>query len=184
LLSSIPRGVVLAAALLAAPCAAADGVAGAVAGMVASAGDSHTTSAAPAPWFGTWQLNPGKSTRRPEPSPYRRVTSRIEPLNDGSDDGVKVTYRMVGTRGGVTHMEWTGRFDGKDYPVQGSDNVLTNAYRRVDERSYQIIVKADGQLAATAMVRVSRDGKTMTVTTAERGPAGKTVDTTAVYEKR
>lgn len=134
----------------------------------------------PAPWLGTWTLDPARSTRRAEPSPYRKVTFRIEPI----DDAVKVTYRMVGTRGGVTRMEWTGRFDGRDYAVQGADNVLTNAYRRLDDRSYDIVVKVDGQSAALATARVSADGGTLTVTTAERAARGQTVHTTAVYERQ
>ena len=33
-------------------------------------------------------------------------------------DGIKVVYDMVRPRGGVTHMEWTGKLDGMDYAVQ------------------------------------------------------------------
>lgn len=132
-----------------------------------------------AAWFGTWQLNPAKSTTRADASPYKRVTTRLEP----TEDGLTVVYDMVGTRGGVTHMEWRGRFDSRDYPVQGVDYVLTNAYRRIDDRSYAIVVKVDGAVAATAVVVVSPDGRTLTVSTAERDPRGQTVNTTAVYEK-
>jgi hypothetical protein len=133
-----------------------------------------------APWFGTWRLNPAKSTQRSEPSPYKRVTLRIEPW----EDGLKVTYDMVGTRGGVTHLEWTGRFDGKDYAVQGASYVLTNAYRRIDDRTYAIVVKVDGESVATARVVVSHDGRTLTVATTEKGPKGPTVDITTVYERQ
>jgi hypothetical protein len=131
------------------------------------------------PWLGIWRLNPARSTQRAEPSPYKRVTLRIEP----HADGLAVTYDMVGTRGGVTHLEWTGRFDGRDYAVQGVDYVLTNAYRRIDDRSYEIVVKVDGQLAATARALVSPDGNTLTVKTAERDAQGHTVDTVSVYER-
>lgn len=132
------------------------------------------------PWFGTWKLNPSRSTYRYD-SPYKRVTSRIEPW----EDGLKVTYDMVGTRGGVTHMEWTGKLDGKDYPVQGVDAyVLTNAYRRIDDRSYEIVVRKEGAVVATSRVVVSPDGKTLRVATEERGAGGQTVNTTAVYEKQ
>ena len=131
-------------------------------------------------WFGTWNLNLSKSTYRYD-SPYKRVTSRIEPW----EDGLKVTYDMVGTRGGVTHMEWTGRFDGKDYAVQGVDDyILTNAYRRIDDRTYEIVVKKEGAVVATSRVVVSPDGKTLQVATEERSPRGQTVNTTAVYEKQ
>ena len=95
-----------------------------------------------------------------------------------------VTYDMVGVRGGVTHLEWSGRFDSEDYAVQGSDAMLTNAYRAIDDRSYEIVVRVDGRLAATATVTVSPDGRTLTVTTAERSPTGDIVNTTAVYDRR
>jgi hypothetical protein len=86
---------------------------------------------------------------------------------------------MVGTRGGVAHMEWIGKFDGKDYPVQGVDYVLTNAYTRLNDHAYEIVLKVDGAVAATAKVEVSPDGKTLTTVTTE-----KTVATTSVYRKQ
>src|SRR5215471_14698970 len=121
-----------------------------------------------APWFGTWKLNPEKSTSNPE-SRFKRVTLNVEPWQDG----LKVTYDMVGTRGGVTHMEWTGKFDGKDYPVQGVDYVLTNAYTPVDDHHYQIVIKVDGAIVATANVAVSADGKTLTTVTIEKNALGQ-----------
>jgi hypothetical protein len=131
------------------------------------------------PWLGTWRLNTAKSTARAEPSPYKRVTIRIE----RAGDGLRVTSDMVGTRGGVTHMEWTGPFDGRDYPVQGAEYVLTNAYRRIDGRRYEIVIKVDGNLAATAVASVSGDGRTLTVTTSEQAARKKPVTTTAVYDR-
>lgn len=138
------------------------------------------TSASPAqaPWFGTWKLNLAKSSANPDR--YKTVTSRIEPW----EDGLKVTYDMVGTRGGVIHMEWSGRFDGKDYTVQGMDYVLTNAYSLVNDRSYQIVVKLDGRVAATSSVVISPDGKTLTTVTSEKNAQGESVNTTAVYDKQ
>jgi len=130
-----------------------------------------------APWFGAWQLDPTRSSRA---QPYKRVTLTIEPAGDG----LKVTYDMVGTRGGVTHLEWTGGFDGRDQPVQGADTVLTNAYRRVDDRSYAIEVKVDGAPVATAVAAVSPDGGTLTVTQRERDAQGREVESTAVYRRQ
>jgi hypothetical protein len=114
------------------------------------------TADAQAPWYGAWKLNPAKSTTNSE-SRYKRVLLRIDPL----EDGMSVVYDMVGTRGGITHMEWIGKLDGKDYPVQGLDYVLTNAYTRLNDRSYRIVIKVDGALAATAEVlRKTREAKT------------------------
>jgi hypothetical protein len=133
----------------------------------------------PEPWLGTWSLNLAKSTNGAE-ARYKRGTTKIEPWQGG----LKVTYDLVGTRGGVTHMEWTGKFDGNDYPMQGSDYVLTNAYSRIDERSYRIVMKADGTVTATATVVISPDGNTLTTQTTGKDAQGKTVSTTTVYERQ
>lgn len=148
--------------------------------MAASLVSAVAAADGEAPWFGTWRLDPETSTARAAPSPYTRVTLRIEP---SGVDGLRVIYDMVGTRGGVTHREWTGRFDGRDYPMQGVDYVMTNAYRRLDDRRYEIVVKVDGRHAATAVVSVSPDGDTLTVDTEERGPGGNIVESRAVYDR-
>jgi len=132
-----------------------------------------------APWLGAWQLDPARSARM-QPSPYKRVTLTIE----RAGDGLKVTYDMVGPRGGVMHLEWAGGFDGRDQPVQGADTVLTNAYRRVDDRSYAIEVKVEGVPVANAVAAVSPDGRTLTVTQQERDAAGRSVTSTAVYARQ
>jgi hypothetical protein len=132
------------------------------------------------PWLGTWKLNPEKSVGSASASRYKRVIIHIEPVGNG----LRVTYNMVGTRGGITHMEWTGAFDGKDYPVQGVDNAVTNAYTPIDHSSYRIAVKLDGALAATAVVTVAPDGRTLTTVTRERDPHGKEISTTAVYDRQ
>ena len=130
-----------------------------------------------APWFGTWRLDPARGTQRTTPSPYKRVTLSIFPHGDG----LQVIYDMVGTRGGVSHREWTGRLDGQDYPMQGVDYVMTNAYRLVNDRSYEIAVKMEGIPVATATATVSADGSTLTVVTRERDARGQPVESTAVY---
>ena len=139
-----------------------------------------TVAALPAPWIGTWQLDPAASTRA-QPSAYKRVTLTI---TSSAEDALTVVYDMVGLRGGVTHLEWEGRFDGVHYPVQGSDTVMTNAYRRLDDRSYAIDVKVDGSPVATARASVSADGRTLTVTQQERDATGRQATSTAIYRRR
>src|SRR6476646_5223995 len=133
---------------------------------------------AQAPWIGVWKLDPARSTAAADR--YKRVMTKIEP----SRDGLKVTYEMVGVRGGVSHLEWTGKLDGRDYPVEGADYVLTNAYTLIGDRSYRIVVKAEGSAVASAVVEVSADGKTLTSTTTERNARGESVTTLNVYEKQ
>jgi len=132
------------------------------------------------PWFGTWQQIP-PSRKWFNPWPYQKVTLRIEPSDDGL---VRVVYDLVKRRGGIQHMEWSGRFDGKDYPMQGVDYVLTNAYRKLSDRSYEIVVRVDGRDAAVATAVVSSDGRTLNVDTKEQDTKGRTVTTTARYQRR
>jgi len=132
-----------------------------------------------APWLGTWRLDPVRSTERPGATAYARTTLRIA----AAGDGLLVSYDMVGTRGGRTHIEWRGRLDGQDYPVQGVDYVMTNAYRPVDERSYEIAVKVDGRPVATTRVSISSDGATLTAVTVERDES-RVVTTTTLYARQ
>ena len=129
---------------------------------------------------GTWRLDFAGSTFASGPPVYVRVTCKIEPWNDG----LKVTYDMVGERGGVTHWEWTGRLDGKDYPLQGIEEVVTNAYRRVGDRAYEVVAKIDGRITATTRIVISPEGTVMTVTSPASDAHGRRVLNTAVYKKR
>src|SRR5262245_23582176 len=118
------------------------------------------------PLFGTWHLESASG-----PSAYARVTCKIGPLQDG----LRVIYDMVGIRGGVTHWEWTGKLDGKDYPLHGVEEVITNAYSRVDDHIYTVVFKVDGRTTTTTKITISPDGKTMTVTSS--------TSSTAIYKR-
>jgi len=141
---------------------------------------SKSSSVPDSPWFGTWLWDASRSSSGASPQRYKRITLKIEPWKDG----LRVIYDMVGTRGVVNHIEWSGRFDGKDYPVQGVDYVLTNAYSLRNDHAFAITVKVDGNPAATADVTISGDGGTLTSVTSERDPQGKEVQSTSVYVKK
>jgi hypothetical protein len=125
-------------------------------------------------WFGTWRLNLDQSTYSPGPPPFKRATRRIA----ASGDDITIIDEMVRSRGGITHLEWTGKFDGKDYPVQGVELVLTNAYRRIDDRTYDLIQKIDGEVVATSRLTMSADGKTIITVNSSR-----TASATTVYDR-
>ena len=144
--------------------------------LVQSAADHPVVDA----WFGTWTLNLAKSIYMPGPPPYARAQYVIEPWKDG----VKVTYDMVYPRGGTTHWEWTGKFDGQPYLLQGIDEYVTYAYQRVDDRTYDVVVRIDDRSAGVSRVTLSMDGTTITTTSKGKDATGRIVTTTTVYEKR
>ena len=129
----------------------------------------------PEAWLGTWVLNVGRSIY-PSAQPYNRASFRIE----RTGDGFRVIYDMVHPRGGTTHMEWTGRMDGRDYPLQGVDQALTYAYTSAADGSGEIVVKIDGREAARSRVTVEDGGRTMVTRTTAAGG----VTSATVYEKR
>ena len=134
----------------------------------------------PDEWVGLWTLNLAKSVYNPGPGPYARGTMKVETL----EDTLRFSYDLVRPRGGVQHMEWTGKFDGIDYMVQGVDDFITYAYTRIDDRTYDVVTKVDGRIAATSRVTLSPDGRTLTTTTGGRNARGDEITNTTVYEKR
>jgi hypothetical protein len=97
---------------------------------------------------------------------------------------VHVVYQLVRPRGGVAHLEWTGRFDGRDYPVHGVEEVVSYAYRPAGPRAYDIVTKLDGRASAVSRAELSPDGRSITTRTSGTDASGRFVTTVTVYVKR
>src|SRR5215472_15249110 len=57
-----------------------------------------------------------------------------------------------------THTEWSGKFDGKDYPVTGSPDVDMRAFTQVNDHILKISEKKGGKVVTTGRSIVSTDG--------------------------
>ena len=79
--------------------------------------------------MGTWKLNEAKSTI-PAGAPKNTTV-----VYSAAGDSVKVTVDGVTGDGKPAHNEWTGKFDGKDYPVTGDPTTDARAYKKVDDRT-------------------------------------------------
>ena len=126
-------------------------------------------------WIGVWTLTAVLSAGSTAPRLYSRSTRHIQ----ASDSTVTIVDDFVRIRGGVVHTEWTGKFDGNDYPVEGVEIYLTSAYRQLDDHTLELTQKVDGRPVVRATLVLSPDGKTITPTTTE----GITTATT-VYTQR
>ena len=73
--------------------------------------------------IGTWKLNEAKSKLSPGTAKNSTV------VYEAAGDNVKVTIDGTGSDGKPTHNEWTGKFDGKDYPVTGNPNEDVRSYK-------------------------------------------------------
>ena len=99
-------------------------------------------------------------------------------------DKVKVTVEGTDTDGKPTHNEWTGKFDGKDYPVTGDPNSDMRSYKKIDDRTLELTVKKGGKVTTTGRIVVAADGKSRTVTTSGTDAKGNKVQIIAVYDKQ
>jgi hypothetical protein len=130
------------------------------------------------PQMGTWKLNEAKSKFAPGATKNNTV------VYEAAGDNVKVTVDGTDKDGKSTHNEWTGKFDGKDYPVSGDPTSDMRSYKKVDDRTLKLTVKKDGKVTASGRIVVSTDGKSRTVTTSGTDAEGKKVKSTAVYDKQ
>jgi hypothetical protein len=137
-----------------------------------------TTCLAADPLMGTWKLNEAKSkiaagTAKFTNMTFKSMFGNIKATGDGTD-----------ASGKPMHVEWSGKFDGKDYPVIGDPSGGdTRSYTKVDDRTLVVIVKKNGKVIVTARTVVSADGQSRTATIFGTTAKGKKFKNVAVYDK-
>ncbi len=129
------------------------------------------------PHMGTWKLNEAKS----KPAPGAGKNSMVVYAVAG--DQIKVTVDGKDAEDKNTHNEWTGKFDGKDYPVTGDSTSDTRAYKEAGANTLEMTIKKDGKVTMTGTIVVSADGKSRTVTTSGTDAKGAKFEGTGVYDK-
>jgi hypothetical protein len=134
--------------------------------------------AADDPNMGTWKLNEAKSKFSPGAPKNQTV------VYEAAGDSTKVTVDGIGADGKPTHNEWTGKFDGKDYPLTGDPTADTRSYKKIDARTLELTNKKGGKPVVTGKITVSADGKNRTVAVVGTDASGKKVTSTAVYDKQ
>jgi hypothetical protein len=134
--------------------------------------------AADDPEMGTWKLNEAKSKIG------KGMPKNNTVVYAAAGDSIKVTVDGVGSDGKPTHNEWTGKFDGKDYPLTGDPTADTRCYTRVDSHTLKLVNKKGGKTTTSGTLKVSADGKTRTVTTTATDDAGKKTTTVGFYDKQ
>ena len=127
--------------------------------------------------MGTWKLNEAKSTFPPGATKNQTV------VYQAVGDDIKVTIEGTTADGKSVHIEWTGKFDGKFYPLTGDPNNDERSYKQVNGRTLEGISRKGGKVTATTRIVVSADGKSRTVTSTGVNSKGVKVNAVAVYDK-
>ncbi len=148
-------------------------------GVVLGADIVSLSAQASDPRVGTWKLDVAKSKYSPGPAP-QSLMLKIE----ASGQGEKVTADFVNADGTRGTTQYTANFDGKDYPLTGSQNADTVSLKRIDARTTERTDKKGGKVVLTFPRVVSQDGKTMTVTIKGTNAQGQAVNNVEVFEKQ
>jgi len=144
-------------------------------------GGSTARTQSSAAWIGMWTVNLEKSTYNPGPKPTVGQTITVEP----TAAGVNISVDGRSAEGQPTHAEIVGTFDGKDNPVKGGYTPnLTNAVRRIDDRTLEVVGKIDNKPEVTSRAVVSADGRTMTITQTGQNAKGQSVNNVIVADKQ
>src|SRR5260370_7286554 len=94
--------------------------------------------------MGSWKLNEAKSKLTPGVGKitmvvYKTMLGQVKATVDGTDD-----------KGKPTHNQWTGKFDGKDYPVTGDPTSDARSYPNLNHRPTHLPLKKHAKLPPTA----------------------------------
>lgn len=149
----------------------------------------HQASAAPQsrqPLTGTWKLNLARSTFDPPDLSTTTLLVTYEVKGDKvttSLDGVDSSHRVV-------HSEYTATLDGKEHPVRGTidgkpapdQGVIS--WKRIDDRTYEVVSRTIGQVITTRRIVVAADGKTRTTTVTGRDAQGRTVHHVMFFDRQ
>jgi len=135
-------------------------------------------AAAENPNMGTWKLNEAKSKFSPG------ATKNSTVVYEAAGDSVKVTTDGTSGDGKPVHTEWTGKFDGKDYPVTGGAAGVTRSYKVIDAHTMEVTGKENGKVTTSGKIVVAADGKSRTVNISGTDSSGKKFTSNAVYDKQ
>ncbi len=96
------------------------------------------------PFIGTWQLDRAQTKLGERTVKY-----------EAEGDSIRFTNAMG--------KQYTFKIDGEEYPTSAPQETV--AWKRIDDRTYEVVTKENGKVDTTSRREVSPDGKTVMVTT-------------------
>ena len=127
--------------------------------------------------LGTWELDRGKSEFDPENTLQTRTV-----VFEAKDGGISFLQKTVTDRGNTVQSDYTAKYDGKDVPISGSQ-LASVSLKRIDANMVERSGTIGGKVVETATMKVSNNGKTLTITT--KGSVEEVdYSSTQVYEKQ
>jgi hypothetical protein len=144
------------------------------------------------PALGTWRENVQKSTYSPGPPPRNGILRRYALRPDGF---TTVTQTNVDAQGNPVVTLSAFKLDGREYPnyntaaigdllATGAKTKATTSAKIIDAYSVTVTQRnAEGVVGIPFTRTVSKDGKTMTVTTRGKNAQGQAVNNVVIFER-
>jgi len=98
--------------------------------------------------------------------------------------GFRLVLNTVDPNGNPIRAEFTGKRDGKDYPVTGLPNADTVSLVKIDAQTLDCLYKKGGKAVRTERVILSKDGKRATVFKKGSDQTGLYATVVSVWEKQ
>lgn len=130
------------------------------------------------PFVGTWLLDRGKSDFMPY-FPLQRRTMIMAAV----DNGVNCVIRTVSDRQETTEVTYSAHYDGKDVPIESSA-LDTVSLRRIDANTVERKGKIRGNVVESALMKISADGKVLTIMTEGSIPNGEPYKSLQVFNRQ
>ena len=137
------------------------------------------TTAAADQLSGTWKMNTEKSKYSPGPAP-KDLTIVV----DSDENNYKLDASGTDGDGKPMHVQYSAKFDGKDYPATGIANADAVSLKRIDANTIETLQKKDGKVVMTITTKVSKDGKTRTSTWHGKNAEGKDVHNVVAFDRQ
>ena len=116
--------------------------------------------AADAPYVGKWKLNPAKSDFGETTVTYEQTAGQMKVIADGQSYAFKA--------------------DGKDYPTPWGTVAV---WKTIDANTWENTNKTNGKVTGTSTLKLSADGKTLTVDSKNIKATGETSNDSATYQR-
>src|SRR5579862_4351848 len=146
--------------------------------IVAAVGSLHAQDADD-PILGTWKLNLSKSKYIPGPAP--RSQTRVYRR---TPNGIFVTIDTVDAKGNKQPtIEFEEKYDGKEYPIKGSEIGDALVLKRINNYLSEAIMKHGGMVVATTRRIITDNGKTLMLIYQEAN-YDRPVDNIIVYDRQ
>ncbi len=131
------------------------------------------------PILGTWKLNLSKSKYIPGPAPRSQTRVYRKQAN-----GIFVTIETVDARGRKQPtIEFEEKYDGKEYPIKGSEIGDALVLKRINNYLSEAIMKHGGMVVATTRRIITDNGKTLMLIYQEAN-YDRPVDNIIVYDRQ